>query len=105
MVVEVACYTRSVHVHVDTPSRTLGSPEEEWMLEWRCGMYERRPVEELVPALGSWVDRDGTSQWELVVRFESACYNAEGSTGASSGYVRIGRGGQWEVRTSREGEQ
>ena len=64
MGVEVAYYTQSVHVHVDTPSRTLGSPEEEWMLEWRRGMSERRPVEGLVLALESLRDREGASQWE-----------------------------------------
>ena len=62
--VEVAYYTQSVHVHVDTPSRTLGSPEEEWMLEWRCGTYERSPEKEPALALGTWRDRDGTSRWE-----------------------------------------
>ena len=64
MVVEVAYYTQSVHVHNDALSRTLGLPEEGWMLECRCGMSERRPVEGLVLALGSLRDRDGTSQWE-----------------------------------------
>ena len=92
-VAEVACYTQSVRVRDDTPSRTLNSPEEAWMLEWWCGMYERRPVEGPGLALGWWRDRDETSQREEMVRVEDKCCAAEGSTGIASGYTQIGRDG------------